>query len=138
MGLADTIRSGIATAHALTAELQATVSHRAWTGQDETGKATYAAAVSRTAIVEQRQRLLRRADGTEIMTAAMLTFLTPIAANGAATRREPIDPRDTFTLPDGTTGPVVDVAGMTDAESATGESFFYQVAIGLSGSRAAG
>lgn len=138
MGLADTVRNAVATAHALTADLQATVTHRAWTGQDETGKATYASAVSRTAIVEQRQRMLRQRDGTEIMTAAMLTFLAPIAANGAATRREPIDPRDVFTLPDGTSGPVVDVAGLTDAGSASGASFYYQVAIGLPGSRAAG
>lgn len=130
MGLADIIRSGVATAHKVTLDLQATVTHEAWTGQDDTGKPTYASAETRTAVVDRKQRLRRSVGGQEMVSRHVLTFLAPIAANGAADRQEPIDPRDRFTLPDGSTGPIIDIASTVDAESGTGEGYLYEVYLG--------
>jgi hypothetical protein len=130
MGLADIVRNGVALANRLTADLQAEVTHEAWTGQDDTGAPTYASAKTRTAIVERRQRLRRSPSGQELMSRHVVAFLAPIAANGAADRQEPIDPRDRITLPDGSTGPIIDVVSTVDSESATGHGYMYEVYLG--------
>lgn len=127
MGLADVVRGAVATANTVTRDLQASVTHFAWTSQSDTGAPVYASGVSRKAIVEMKQRLMRTAGGQEIVARAKVTFLELPAANGAANRREPIDPRDKILLPDGTTGPILDVAGLVDAESTAGRSFFAEV-----------
>lgn len=132
MALDTLIRRGVATADRLTASLQPEVTHEAWTGQSVSGAATYAAGVNRSALIEQKQRLHRAGNGREVVTKAKITILRPVAPNGAAGRTEPIDARDRFTLPDGSTGPIVDIEGFTDA--GTGLPYFAEVWLGLSNS----
>lgn len=112
--LDDLIRNAVTLANSLTADLQATVSHEAWIGQDSRGKPNYDDPVSRQAVVDFRQVRRRLADGSETLQAAKLTFVGPITANGATGRREPIDNRDRITLPNGYTGPIVEVLGVVD------------------------
>jgi len=130
MGLADIVRSGVATAQSVTADLQDSVSHEAWIGHDGTGyaKPAYAPAVARPALVEMKQRKLRLADGSEVTQNAQLTFIGPVEANGAVGRREPIDPRDRLTLPSGHTGPILDVQGLVD--TGTHAPYLLEVALG--------
>lgn len=128
MGLAAIVRSAVATANGVTSDLQVAVTHEAWTGVDGQGSSSYAAGVSRDAIVEHKQRLVRTAAGEMLMARARLMFLEPIPDNGATGRREPIDPRDRITLPDGSTGPILDVQGMTDP--ATDRPYALEVFLG--------
>jgi hypothetical protein len=128
MALDALIRSAVATANRATASLQATVTHEAWIASDSFGAPVFATAVQRQALVEYRQQLRRANDGQEVMQRARVTFVEPVSANGAADRREPIDPRDRIVLPDGTTGPILDVAGMADPS--TGAPYALEVALG--------
>lgn len=128
MGLQDIVRSGVALAHGVTDSLQDTVQHYPWTGHDKFGKPTYGAAVVRKGLVEYRAELRRNPNGQETMQRAVVTFLTPITANGAAGRQEPIDLRDKLVLPDGTTGPILDIQGLNDP--GTQRPYLYVVALG--------
>ncbi len=118
MGLRATIKKGIALANRLTADLQVTVYHSAWIGTDDVyGQPVYADPVPRQALVENRQRTFRTDAGQEILQRAMVTFLAPISANGAAGRREPIDIRDKIVLNTGYTGPIKYVDGLENADA---------------------
>jgi hypothetical protein len=98
MGLAEVLRGGVALADRLTASLQATVSHEAWSGNNADGEATYAAPVNRQAIVEEGRRPRALANGDVVVVKAHILFLRPTA----------VDARDRFTTPSGVTGPIVD------------------------------
>jgi hypothetical protein len=135
MSLADIVRNAVATADSFTTDLQTTVTHYAWTGQDDTGKPTYAAGVSRKAHVEDMDRLMRDASGQEITARHKITFLRPIAANGAANRREPIDPRDKIVMKNGVTGPIAAIDGYVDGASTSGFSYFAIIWLGASHGR---
>lgn len=128
MGLDALVRSGIAIAKSITGSLQADVVHAAWTGSGGDGAATYATGVVRPALIEYRSKLIRSTTGAEVMQRALVTFLEPIDADGATGRREPIDPRDRITLPDGTTGPVLEVKGLTDPT--TSHPYLFEVSLG--------
>lgn len=120
------IRSAVATADRITAALQDAVTHEAWTGADAYGNPTYAAGVSRDAIVEYNPAIQRLLTGQIVTATARVLFLRPIAANGASGRREPLDPRDRFTLPDGRQPPVLSVDGGL-VDPSTGRSYFGEV-----------
>lgn len=128
MSLADTVRKGVALANSITSSLQAEVSHRAWTGKDSFGDPAYATAVTRPALVELKQRKIRTVNGEEVVARAAVTFLHPVPPNGAAGRREPIDPRDEITLPGGFTGPILDTQGLVDPE--TDRPYLMEVFLG--------
>jgi len=129
-GFTDIVRAGVAVADSVTATLQAPVEHHAWISEDRRGEPTFAPLIIRQAIVERKQRLIRAADGRVIAVNTKLTFPRPIEANGAADRREPIDPRDKFVLPDGTTGPVLNVEGIVDPDTLTGAGYMVEVWLG--------
>lgn len=129
MGLGDIIRSGIAIADNVTVGVQVNVSHEAWTGQNGLGTPTYAAAVTRQAIVDLTRKQRMTATGVLVNVVATVIILETVAPNGAAGRREPIDPRDIITLPDGTTGPIFD-APASVVDPATNRPFFNQIYIG--------
>lgn len=113
MGFAKTIRKAVAIADRLTADMQVTVQHHCWIGNDSVyGTPLYATPVARQAIVEMKQRTLRLSNGQEILQRASIYFLRPITANGATDRVEPVDIRDKFVLPNGYTGPVKNVEGL--------------------------
>lgn len=128
MAFDDLIRSGVALADSLTDSLQVSVTHEAFTGLDDTGASSYAAGVSRKAIVERKNRQRVTGDGRTILTSAQITFLRPIAANGAAGRQEPVDTRDRITLPDGSTDPIADVEALLDPD--TGRGYYAVVWLG--------
>lgn len=128
MGLDAIIRSGIATAKSVTADLQDEITIEAYIGQDKWGAPSYATGVSYDALVEHKQRLVRDFNGNEVTSATRLTVLQPIAANGDADRlREPIDPRDKITLPDGTTHTALAEEGLVDPS--TGKPFMHEIAL---------
>jgi hypothetical protein len=129
MALSDLIRNGVAIANNLTASLQVNVTYEAWTGVNGLGVDTFATPVTLPALVESRQQIRRTADGKELYISHVITLLRPVTPNGAAGRREPIDPRDKFTLPDGATGLIVDVRGLTDPS--TSASYYHEVYLGI-------
>lgn len=114
MGLLDVLRNGIALADSLTQDLQDTVTHEAWVGQDFNGKPVFATGVTRAAIVERKVRIVKGIDGREIQSTHYVGFLRPIAPNGADGRQEPVDPRDRITLSNGSTSPIVSIDGFMD------------------------
>lgn len=128
MGLDEVIRSAIAIAKSVTADLQADITLKAWTDAGAYGTPTYATAVTLPALVEEKHRLIRNADGEDMMSKTKVTILQPVTANGTTGRREPIDPRDEITLPNGATGPILDVAGLIDPS--TGYPYMPEVWMG--------
>lgn len=110
--------------------VQVTVTHRRWTGKNAFGKATYDD-TTLPMIVERKERMIQAQGGNEVLTKHLLTRVGPIAAQGAANRSEPVDLRDVFVLPDGTTGPTVAVDGIFDPLK--GAPFMYQIWLGASG-----
>jgi len=128
MSLADAVRLGIALAHETTAALQAEVRHSAWIADGGVGEPVYAAPVVRQAIVEQKQSMVRNAQGEVVLASTKITLLVPIEGLGVVGRREPIDPRDEFLLPDGTTGPILAVSGLVDPD--TNYPYMHEVYLG--------
>lgn len=113
MSLLQAIRSAVAVADQVTKPLQATVSYRRRTGQDAFGKPTYATAVDLRAIVDWKATQRRTSTGILTVSRAVITFLD-VSALSAATGGAGIDDNDKITLPDGTTGPVLDLGGFID------------------------
>jgi hypothetical protein len=138
MGFDTIIRNGIAIINRTTVSLQVPVVHKAWIGQTGFGETVFSQPVTRLAIVDQSAKPHFTPGGQMILTKATITFLAPIppqtedgtAPDGTPSDRvEPIDSRDVFILPDGTTGPVVDVSGgLIDA--GTNAPYFSKVTLG--------
>ena len=114
MGLLDVLQNNIALADSLTADLQDEVTHEAWIGQNFDGKPIYAESVTRSAIVERKQRLIKTADDHEVMSTHYIGFLRPIDPNGTADRQEPINPRDRITLSNDSTDPIISLDEFMD------------------------
>jgi len=111
MALDAIIRSGLATIDKVFDSLQTkatptTVSHLAWIGNQEDGTASYAAPVPLKALVVYEEKEHSTPTGIETITSPVLIFPRAVPPNGTAGRKEPFDPRDIMTLPDGTTGQV--------------------------------
>lgn len=129
MGFDSLIRglvSGVA--DPLTKSLQATIVHHAWVGSDGFSSQHESAGTSRKALIEPMHKQVRLPNGKFVAIQAKVTILETVPPNGAAGRVEPIDPRDKIILPDGKTGPVVDVPGLTDPT--TTRPYFIVFAIG--------
>lgn len=106
---------GVDLANQFTKDTQVEVIHEAWTGENpDGGNPSYAAPITRLAIVDSRQRQVVTGDGRTVTAMSTLTILDPIESNGASGRREPVDPRDRFATPDGFIGLVVGVGGVID------------------------
>jgi len=118
MNLRTVIVAGVALVDSLTASLQQTVMHAAYTGYDSYGAATYAAPVTRYAIVEMMTLLYRNQQGEEVLQRAVVLFPRSVA----------VDSRDKITLQDGTTGPILDVRGVGDP--GTGDTYYTEVSLG--------
>lgn len=125
MGLSDIIRSGVKTIDTVTKSLQPTVTHRAWKSADVYGSPVFASPKSYKAVVEQKQELRKTSSGQLVMTKASVMIIQPVPPDGAPGRVEPIDPRDIITLPDGTTGKIVDVQGFVDEK--TDHPYFSEI-----------
>jgi hypothetical protein len=129
MSLASIVRKGVATANSCTSSLQVSVSHYPWIGYNKAGEDIWAGtAVTLQALSEKKRMLVRGPLSEELKEVTVLTIIGPVAANGTAERREPIDPRDKLVLPDNSTGPILDVSGLDDPS--TGRPYMYMVTLG--------
>lgn len=136
MGLADTVRSGVALANSLTGDLQDAVTHERWINDSERGRPVYAAGVSLQALVEYKERRVVAANGDVSVQRAKITIIGPVSALPAGQhtaksqlyRKDPIDPRDRFTLPNGTVARILNIVGLDDPS--TGSPYLYEVTLG--------
>lgn len=129
---AKMLRDGVKLIKDTTDSLQPYCQLHQWIGQDLYGKPVYAVPpLSLKAIVNQAPNLHQTSGGQLVAVQAYAAFLEPIPPNGTAGRVEPIDPRDVIMLPDGTTGPIVEVKGFIDA--GTDKPMFSEVWIGSGG-----
>ena len=126
---AELLRAGIAIADTLTKGVQVDVTLEAWTGQSGFGVESFASPVTIKCVLDLTRKQIKTDSGREITIVATLTKVGDVAPNGTAGRREPIDPRDRITLPDGTTGPIIDVPGAV-VDPGTGRGFINAIMIG--------
>lgn len=122
------VRLSVKLADKFTRDGQSDVTHEAWIGEDKFHKAAYAAPVTLRCVVDSRQRMIITNTGQAITVMSTLTFTSPIKENGASGRREPIDPRDKMTLPDGFTGPIIDTGAPIDPK--TRQGYITQIMLG--------
>jgi hypothetical protein len=115
MAFDKVIRSALVTANKVTASLQATVSHAAFSSADSYGNPTYASAKNRKALVEFKPKMVKTTSGEEKVSKATVTFIQPVA----------VDLRDQITLPDGTTSPILAISGLVDPS--TDELYMLQI-----------
>jgi hypothetical protein len=114
MSLLDALRSGVKLADKITKPLQATVTYEREASNDGYGAITYASPVTLRAVVDFASKMVRTPSGELTVTRATIDLLD-IAAVVAATNGEGIGNNDRFTLPDGDTGPILDISGFIDA-----------------------
>ena len=122
-GLADLVRDMVAVADTVTATLQATVTHYAYSAAtvDAYGKVTWLSGTSRVAVVERDHRLIRTATGDVRQASYRLTLPRPVA----------VDPRDRIVLPGGVEGPILSVEGVVNPT--TGAVYAVEVFMGDAG-----
>jgi len=130
MSLATLLQSGVKIANNLTASLQVKIKREAWIGSDQFGKKQYAAADYLDCIVDETLKEIQNTAGQTIAISATLTIVGDVLPNGAAGRREPIDPRDRITMPDGSIGPIVQSPFGSVINPLTGRGFVQVVMIG--------
>jgi hypothetical protein len=114
MSLLHVVRAGIAVADSVTQPLQATVMFAKYTGSDEYGEAQFADPMPIAAIVDWKQKQLRTQGGILSVSRASVLFID-IKELMKVTNNEGVSDEDKIVLPDGTTGPILDMAGFIDA-----------------------
>lgn len=114
MSLLDVLRTGVRIADDVTKSVQSTVTYERYLSTDAYGTKTYGAGVSMKAIVDWTRRQVRTPSGVLSVSRATVTFLS-IADVVVATSGDGFDDNDKITLPDGTTGPILDMMGFIDA-----------------------
>lgn len=128
MSLLDAVRAGIKVADKVTKPLQATVTYeRETTDATGYGGRTYDSPILLRAIVDFGRKQVRTKEGILTVTRATIDLLD-VAAIVAATGGLGIGNNDRFTLPDGDTGPILDISGFVDA--GTGQPVATTVMIG--------
>ena len=130
MDLAAIIANGVATADEMTKSIQVPIVIHRWVGNTGGGDPLPADTVKVKAIVEKRQQLVRRKDGTEGMSRTYIAILEQIlpVTPSVKDRDEPVDERDTIVLPDNTTGPVLATTGLL--RPTTNRPYFMEVWLG--------
>lgn len=113
MGLLNIVRLIPKIANKVTRDLQPVVMYARKTSNGAYGP-VFAAAIPLHAIVDYKTTQVRTKDGTLTATRSVLTLLD-INEVVAATSGLGIDNDDVFTLPDGDTGPILDIDGFVDA-----------------------
>ena len=132
MSLLNTLRSAVKIADKVTKSVQAEVQFRHYLGADDYGAKSYTPAVGQPAlllraVVDWKQKQVRTQAGILSVSRASVTFLD-VNAVAAATNNEGIDDHDIIILPDGTTGPILDMAGFIDA--GTGQPLATEIFLG--------
>jgi hypothetical protein len=127
--LAKILRDGVARIDDITKSAQATVTLIRWAGEDNYGAMIPSTPITLPAIVDLRAQDRPSPSGQMVRTGAQVFFLQPLAPlGGILDRTEPIDTRDTIILPDGTTGPIIEVSGFVDAGTAA--PYFHEIWLG--------
>lgn len=132
MSLLDALRAGVVVANKVTKSLQPQVEYHRYVGQTGTGTRTYDPPIGvRTtlldAIVDWKSHSLRTVTGELTVSRASILLLDVdqvVAATGGAG----IDDNDIFFLPDGTTGPILDMGGFID--KGTGHPLATEIYLG--------
>lgn len=127
MSILDAARAGIKVADSVTKPLQATVGYERETSVDAYGTRIFASSVPLRAIVDFTRKQVRTRDGILTVTRATIDLLD-VAAIVAATGGQGIGNDDRFTLPDLSTGPILDISGFID--SGTGNPVATSVLLG--------
>ncbi len=127
MSLLRIVRSAVEIANKVTKPLQATVMYERVTGSTGFGDFNYASPVPLKAIVDFNSKQVRTRQGVLTVTRATIEILD-IAQLVAVTGGEGVGNDDRFTLPDGDSGPTLDIGGFIDSE--TGHPIATQVMIG--------
>lgn len=126
----DLLRFGVELANQITDDLriQSTVTFQKMViSTDGYTSKTYPTSVPLKAIVDWKQKQIRTTLGVLSVSRASVLFLD-VAKLLAATNGEGIDDNDRIILPDGTTGPILDMAGFID--SGTGIPIATEVFLG--------
>ena len=127
MSLLDIVRTGIKIADQQTKSLQATVTFERKLADTAYGPSGFGSPVKMRAIVDWKQKQVRTPEGVLSVTRASVLFLD-VAEVAKATGNEGISDQDKITLPDGTTGPILDMSGFIDA--GTGQPVATEVYLG--------
>jgi hypothetical protein len=127
VSLLDVLRSGVAIADKILKPLEADVSLERYIGTDGYGSDAWAPAVTMKAICDWKQEQVRTLAGSLTVSRVVVTFID-IKEMVEKTNGEGISDQDKITLPDGTTGPILDMAGFIDA--GTGKPLATDVYLG--------
>jgi hypothetical protein len=125
---AQVFDSAIAALDSVTKAVQETIRCRPWIDEDLFGKPVFGATRKYKGVVDRSKREVRTEGGQIISVTAMITFLRPFPAIGAAGREEPLDFRDQLFLQDDTTGPIISIRGSINP--GTNQRYFLQVTLG--------
>lgn len=126
--LDNIVRNAVAKIDNVTKSLQTTVLISRWTGQSFDGTPSYAAPLSLQAVVEYKQEQRQSPSGQTRVSKAHVIIISPLDALGAPERSEPLDERDLITLPNMTTGPILETSGVVDP--ATGLPYMHEIWLG--------
>ncbi len=113
MSLLDVVRSAVKIADHVTKTLQCLVSFERYLSQDGYGTKTYANPANLRAIVELKQQQVRSTSGELSVSRASVLFLDVAGLKVVAPSGVSVN--DRVTLPDGTTGPILNLSGFRDA-----------------------
>lgn len=128
MALDSLVRSLIGTAAKIAAPFAVIVQMTPWTGSDTYGNPTFGASVPLSVFLTVAKVRVKLSSGDVVQQKASFDIPSAVTPNGATGREEPIDPRDTFTLPSGEVCTVLDVRGPMDP--ATSAPFVTTVVLG--------
>lgn len=131
LNLSRIVSGAVKTASKLTVSLQADVTWKAWTGNDQRGKNTYSTHTIKALVEQEVKTQIDQSTGKAIETQAKITILDPLPVVSALpgfTRINPIDNRDMLILPDGTTGPAYRPGGFVNPD--TDKPFLMEVWMG--------
>lgn len=109
----DALRAGVKVADEVTKPAQSKVRYRRYLSSDGLGGKTYSAVKLLSALVDWKQEQVRTKEGVLSVSRAMITFLN-VKELLLATANNGIDDNDEIVLPDGTTGPILDMSGFID------------------------
>jgi hypothetical protein len=119
MSIASILRSGIETIKGVTASVQGTVTVNRWGTEDQKGVVTPGSTETFPAIIEIGAQDRPGPAGQINRAYASVLFLEEIDA---------LNTKDVIILPDGTTGPIIEISSPYDGE--TGKGFITQVWLG--------
>ena len=128
MGLDAVLRNGVKVINGVTKAAQTKIVLHRWSGQSYDGSPLYAAPLTLTAVVEHKTEARQSTTGQIRISRTFVIILEPLTALGAPGRSEPLEDRDMITLPNMTTGAILETYGVVDA--ATGLPYAHEVRMG--------